>query len=92
MVMRTSWEHEDVMEEVSLARAKAHLSELVERAARGEPIRITRRGKPVARLTGIERQPKSVDLGALQALTRSMPMQPAPARSWLRSVRDESRY
>src|SRR5271165_1279345 len=84
--------HEDAMEEVSLARAKAHLSELVERAARGEPIRITRRGKAVARLTGIERQPRAVDLEALQALTQSMLMQPTPARSWLRSVRDDSRY
>ena len=80
------------MEEVTLARAKAHLSELVERAARGEPIRITRRGKAVARLTGIERRQKPVDLGVLQALTQSMPMQSAPARSWLRSVRDDSRY
>ena len=80
------------MEEVTLARAKARLSELVERAARGEPIRITRRGKAVARLIGVERRQKPVDLEALQAVTRSMPMQPAPARSWLRSVRDDSRY
>ncbi|HME84260.1 MAG TPA: type II toxin-antitoxin system prevent-host-death family antitoxin [Roseiarcus sp.] len=65
---------------------------MVERAARGEPVRITRRGKAVARLTGIGRQPRPVDLKVLQALTQSMPMQPAPARSWLRSVRDESRY
>ena len=69
------------MEEVSLACAKAHLSELVERAARGEPIRITRRGKAVARLTDVERPPRPVDLKALQALTQSMPMQPAPAGS-----------
>jgi prevent-host-death family protein len=80
------------MGEVTLAIAKAGLSELVERAARGESIRITRRGKVVARLTGIERRQKPVDLEALQAVTRSMPMQPAPARSWLRSVRDDSRY
>jgi len=72
--------------------AKAHLSELVERAERGEPVRITRRGKPVARLAAIVRQPTPIDLEALRALTSSMPMQPEPARSWLRSVRDESRY
>jgi prevent-host-death family protein len=80
------------MEEVTPARAKAALSELVERAARGEPIRTTRRGKAVARLTGMERQSRPVDLKPLQALTRSTPMQPAPARSWLRSMRDESPY
>ena len=30
------------MEEVTIAKAKAHLSELIERAERGEPVRITR--------------------------------------------------
>lgn len=39
---------------ISIADAKAHLSELVERAAAGDPVCITRRGKPVARITGIE--------------------------------------
>jgi prevent-host-death family protein len=36
------------MERVNLAEAKAHLSELVERAAAGDPVCITRRGKPAA--------------------------------------------
>ncbi len=38
------------MESFSLADAKAHLSELVERAEAGDPVTITRRGKQVARL------------------------------------------
>ena len=80
------------MEDFPLAEAKARLSELVERAARGEPVGITRRGKPVARITGAERQLKPINLEALRALTAPMPMQPEPARNWLRSVRDESRY
>jgi prevent-host-death family protein len=80
------------MEEVTITRAKAHLRELIERAERGEPIRITRRGKVVARLTGVERQIKPIDLDALRALTESQPVQSEPARSWLRSVRDEERY
>jgi prevent-host-death family protein len=86
MVTRTG------MEEVTVAEAKAHLSELIERAERGEPVRITRRGKPVARLTGVERQVKPIVLSALRALTESQPAQPEPARSWLRSVRDDERY
>jgi prevent-host-death family protein len=81
-----------VMEEVTVAEAKAHLSELIERAASGEPVGITRRGKPVARLTGVERQIKPIDLNALRALTASQPVQSEPARSWLRSARDEERY
>jgi len=80
------------MEEVTIAEAKAHLSELVERAARGEPVQITRRGKPIARLVGLERQPKPIDLEALRALTASMRKQTEPASQWLRSVRDQSRY
>ena len=80
------------MEEVTVAEAKAHLSELIDRAERGEQVQITRRGKLVARLTGVERQIKPIDLDALRALTGSQPVQPEPARSWLRSVRDEERY
>jgi len=68
------------------------LSELVERAMRGEPVRITRRGRPVACITGIDRQPKPIDLAGLRGLTGAMPEQSEPTRSWLRSVRDGSRY
>ena len=80
------------MSDVTLADAKAQLSELVERAIRGEAVRITRRGKPVARITAIEQRPKAIDLVALRALTDTMPVQAEPARSWLRSVREGSRY
>jgi prevent-host-death family protein len=80
------------MGDVTLAAAKAHLSDLVERAARGEPVLITRRGKPVARITAIDRVPVPIDLAALRALTDAMPLQPEPARNWLRSVRDGARY
>jgi len=50
------------MSSVNLAGAKAHLSELVERAASGEPVRITRRGKPVAQITAIETPRKKINL------------------------------
>lgn len=80
------------MSDVTLADAKAHLSELVERAVQGETVQLTRRGKPVARLTGISRDRRPIDLAALQTLTNSMPLQAQPARSWLRTVRDGSRY
>jgi prevent-host-death family protein len=80
------------MDEVTVVEAKAHLSELIERAERGEPIRITRRGKLVARITGVERRVKPIDLNALRALTGSQPNQSEPTRSWLRGVRDDERY
>ncbi len=80
------------MSDVNLADAKAKLSELVERASRGESVRITRRGKLVARLAAIDAEPKPIDLAALRALTAAMPRQSETARSWLRSVRDGARY
>ncbi len=80
------------MSSVNLADAKAHLSELVERAAGGEPIRITRRGKPVAQITAIDTPRKPIDRASLRALTDAMPAKSEPARRLLRRMRAESRY
>ena len=80
------------MEMVNLAKAKAHLSELVERAAAGEIVCITRRGKPVAQLSAVVRPRKPVDVAALRALTARIPMQQESAADFVRRMRDESRY
>lgn len=79
------------MSDIALADAKAQLSDLVERAIRGEEVRITRRGKPVARLVGIRREPKPIDFEALRALIHSMPEQNEPVESGLRALRDDAR-
>jgi len=60
---------------VSLANAKAHLSELVERAAAGEVVCITRRGKAVAQITAADAPRKCIDMAGLQAVTGAMPVQ-----------------
>lgn len=80
------------MSAFSLADAKAHLSELVDRVEAGDSIDITRRGKRVARLTAAARQPKRIDLAALQALTATMPASPQTAADLVRSMRDGDRY
>lgn len=80
------------MGDVSLAAAKAHLSELVERAAAGDLVRITRRGKPVARIIAVEAARKRIDSAALRAVTDAMPMQPEAAGDFVRRMRDEDRY
>jgi prevent-host-death family protein len=77
---------------VSLADAKAHLSELVERAADGEAVCITRRGKPVAQLTAVDTPRKRIDVAALRAMTDAMPVQRETARDFIRRMRDENRY
>jgi len=80
------------MGSVNLAEAKARLSELVERAARGEPVCITRRGKPVAQLTRAARTPSRIDPASLRAVTETMPRQSEEADALVRRMRDDDRY
>lgn len=80
------------MKTVSLAHAKAHLSELVEQAAAGESVCITRRGKPVVQLSALASPRKSVDVAALRALTDRIPMQYESAGELVRRMRDEGCY
>jgi prevent-host-death family protein len=80
------------MVDISLADAKTHLSELVERASAGEQVCITRRGKPVARIVATKQPRKPIDFAALKALTDSMPMQAEDAGTFIRRMRDDDRY
>lgn len=80
------------MKSVNLAHAKAHLSKLVEEAASGEVVCITRRGKPVAQITAVARPRKPVDVAALRAFTSRVPMQQESAADFVRRMRDEGRY
>ncbi|MFV3128884.1 type II toxin-antitoxin system Phd/YefM family antitoxin [Niveispirillum sp. KHB5.9] len=80
------------MDTISLADAKAHLSELVDRVEAGASIDITRRGKPVARLTAVAEPRKPIDADLLQSLTAAMPAQAVSAGDLVRSMRDGDRY
>ena len=80
------------MKNVSVAEAKTQLSALVEQAARGASVRITRRGKPVAQITPLTAPRRRVDAVALRALVASMPPMRKPARDVVRSMRDSDRY
>jgi prevent-host-death family protein len=80
------------MQTISLAEAKARLSELVDRASRGESISITRRGKPVATLTPAETPRKPIDLEALRELRKESPFQKESAGDFMRRMRDNERY
>ena len=77
---------------INLADAKAHLSELVDRVEAGASVEITRRGKPVARLTTVTRPRRSIDASVLRSLTSIMPPQPEGASEAVRSMRDGDRY
>lgn len=80
------------MGEVSVADAKARLSELLERANSGEVVTISRRGKPVARLVRAETEPKPIDAAELGRLTAKMPPASGSAADLVRRMRDEDRY
>jgi prevent-host-death family protein len=80
------------MSNVSIADAKARLSELVERVEAGDEVCITRRGKPVAKLTAAKGKWQPVDAEALRALTSTMPKQKESAGDFMRRVRDSDRY
>jgi prevent-host-death family protein len=77
---------------VNLADAKAHLSELVERAAAGEAVCIMRRGKAVAQIIAVDAPRKPIDATALRAMTEAMPAPPETACDFIRRMRDEDRY
>jgi prevent-host-death family protein len=79
------------MDAITLADAKAHLSELIDRVEAGDTIAITRRGRTVARLVTAERPRKPVDIVMLQAFTATLPSQPIGAAELVRSMRDEDR-
>jgi prevent-host-death family protein len=80
------------MTTISLAEAKAKLSELIERAAGGETVCITRRGRPIAQIIAAERPREPIDAAALKLLTDTMPPQAASAGAFVRQMRDEDRY
>jgi prevent-host-death family protein len=80
------------MRSISLAEAKAHLSEVIDRVEAGEAVEITRRGKPVARLTAVTPPRKPIDIEALRALTDSMKPSPVSAGDFVRAMRDGERF
>ena len=80
------------MTDVTLANAKARLSELIDRVAAGEDVLITKRGKPVARLVSPSPPRRPIDVEALRVLAESMKPQDQSARDFVRAMRDDARY
>lgn len=77
------------MDSINLADAKAHLSELVDRAEAGETVAILRRGRLAARITPPSPVRAKVDVAALRALVSGLPQAQAGS---VRDMRDEDRY
>jgi prevent-host-death family protein len=72
---------------VSLADAKARLSELIARAQAGEEIVVTRHGEPVARIVPV-RPPKQA-IPSMAAFRATMTRMRTPSAKLIRQLRDE---
>jgi prevent-host-death family protein len=78
--------------EISLADAKTHLSELVEQAANGEEVIITKCGKPFAVLSAVKAKRQRINAAELRKITDQVPFQTIPAGEFVRAMRDGDRY
>jgi prevent-host-death family protein len=78
--------------DISLAEAKTHLSDLIDQVSKGEEVTITKRGKPVARLTPVQPKRIRIDAKALRAHTSTMTFQTQSAGDFIRAMRDGDRY
>ncbi len=76
------------MHSVSVAEAKAHLSELLNQVEAGEEIVITRRGQPVARLASEKKALKPLPLPSLAEFRASLPESPVSSADLIRQMRD----
>lgn len=77
--------------QVSVAEAKAHLSEILDRVEAGEEVVITRRGRAIARLRA-EASSKRKPLPSLAEFRAQMAVAKIPAGEFIRKMRDEDRY
>lgn len=77
---------------VSVAEAKARLSELVTAAQGGDDVVITKRGKPVAQLVGMRPPRRPINLQWLRSRTSTMPSSTTNSADAVRQIRDAERY
>lgn len=79
------------MQTVSVAKAKARLSEILAGIEGGGEVVITRRGHPVARLSAVKRPKKPIDFGILDSLRARQTMAKTSSVELVRRMRD-SKY
>ena len=58
------------METINIYEAKTQLSQLVDRAAAGEDVVVSRNGKPLVRITQLENTRRAIRFGVLKGKVR----------------------
>lgn len=76
------------MNSMTLAHAKAHLSELLNTVEAGEEVLITRHGRPVAKVVPASPVKHAVPLKQLAELRRQLPPRKGSSAQSLRELRD----
>ena len=77
------------MHTVSVAKAKAHLSEILAEVETGEEVIITRRGVPVAKLSAVKKPRQPIDFTKIDALRAILPKATRSSAELIREMRDE---
>ena len=77
------------MESVSVAEAKAHLSNILNLIERGREILITRRGRPVAKISPIARPKQPIDFKTIDELRARQKMSDISSVELIRKMREE---
>ena len=76
------------MHAMSLAHAKAHLSELLNMVESGQEVVITRHGRPVARVLSANAVKQALPLARLAKLRQQLPARKGSSAVALRVLRD----
>ena len=76
------------MHAMSLAHAKAHLSELLNTVESGQEVVITRHGRPVARVLPANAVKQALPLARLAELRQQLPARKGSSAKALRELRD----
>ena len=76
------------MQAMSLAHAKAHLSELLNAVEAGEEVVITRHGRPIARVVPANQPKERLPLQRLAKLRQQVPAWQGSSAASLRALRD----
>ena len=73
--------------EYSVREAKAHFSAAIATAESGEPVVVTRHGKPVAKIVPFDDKPRGVDWARLAQVRKQLGIEPV-GDAWLDSFND----
>lgn len=76
---------------VSVNEARQNLAELINTATQGQPVVISRRGKPIAQLSAIHQQ-KRPRLPDLAEFRKSLGKPPRKSVATIRHLREQDRY